>query len=319
MSSAPYRVSFIGGGTDTPESCEYHDGMVVSAAIDKYIHVLVNKKTLENNYRVAYKYDVEEVESIPEIKHNLVRDCLYYYSDHKDFLEIVTVGDVPGRGTGLGSSSALTVALLSALSMMYANSPPFCIPEVAFYIERKYSKLGRQDQYASYLGGMRSYRFHKSGAVEFSEWLPRPWRNMLENNMILRYVGVASENTNAILHEQSKSNLEYSSVVMSNLASKFADYLNDNLNNYTYHACLDLIDESWEIKKLYSSNICTEKVAQCISDMKELGCKGLKVLGSGGGGFVMGFHPIRQVVKEELGGEYLDVKLQGAINTHICG
>jgi len=313
--SAPYRISFIGGGTDTPESCEYHQGRVISVTINKYIHVLVTKKSLEDNYRVSYKYDVEEPACIAEIKHNIIRDCLNDFSNHDDFLEVVTVGDVPGRGTGLGSSSALAVAILSALKSMYSLHR-LNVPETAFEVERAYSKLGRQDQYASFFGGFREYTFSKDGAVWHSEELSDSWLFRFQNEMILRYIGVPSDSTKDILDDQSNSDLKGNSIVMSGLASKFVSCVRGDLTDYAYLACLDLIDESWDIKRRYSDKVCTNEVSDCIEDMRSLGCKGLKVLGSGGGGFVMGFHNCKEIVKRELGGKYLDVRLTGKLTEH---
>src|SRR5205823_3433094 len=162
VSRTPLRISFVGGGTDLPGFYEQHGGAVVSTTIDKWIHVIVSPR-FEGDVRVSYSR-TEIVDSAAEVEHELVREAMRMAGVPRG-VDIVTLADVPSRGTGLGSSSTVTVGLLNALySFQGLYKPPLQLAEEAARIEIDVlgKPIGRQDQYAAAIGGFN-----------FIEFLPR--------------------------------------------------------------------------------------------------------------------------------------------------
>ena len=167
----PLRISLVGGGSDLPAFYEnYSPGGVVSFTIDKYVYIAVNRK-FDQDIRISYSL-TENVADVACIQHELVRECLIRMGISEG-IEIISVADIPGKGTGLGSSSAFTVGLLNALNqyrILYSGAdyePIIDVAETACEIEiEKCGKpIGRQDQYACAYGGMNYFRFYKGGKV----------------------------------------------------------------------------------------------------------------------------------------------------------
>jgi D-glycero-alpha-D-manno-heptose-7-phosphate kinase len=189
-------VSFVGGGTDRPEWIEAHgSGKVFSATINKYTYCMVNEPWGNTNYKIGYKSTIENCSCVEDIQHDLVRSVLEECG-WKTPVEIRTMADMPGRGTGLGSSSSLVVGLLS----LFSSEGPHEKASKAFEIERKLSPLGYQDQYAAAFGGARTYEFwgdtvFVGDRVDISEF----WKWCL-----FFYVS-PSTNTSKVLESQSKS------------------------------------------------------------------------------------------------------------------
>jgi D-glycero-alpha-D-manno-heptose-7-phosphate kinase len=311
ISKAPLRISFVGGGTDLPEVSDNIVGRVVSTTINKYVYVMINGRSkLEDNYRISYKYKTEYADSIHTIEHNLVRECLKYFAElgYTEPLEIVSMADLPGRGTGLGSSSSFTVALLEGLSA-YFQSPLTNTPEIAYQIERKYSNLGRQDQYIASLRGVNRLDF--SGiSVRKTQLEMKP---SFTNKMFLRYTGKDSLCGNEILHSQSAKVADYLWKYKELAELAYIFYLEWNSrevkwdSNYLtdYNYLYELIERSWEIKQTLCGAISSPYINHIMDALRDNGCRGLKLLGSGGGGFIMGFSDDKVKLQEDCPGVYL--------------
>ena len=288
ITRTPLRISFVGGGTDMPAFYNHQKGAVVSFAINKYIYVLVNKK-FDGKFRVSYS-QTENVDTIEEIKHDLIRESLLTHNIKKG-LEIVTVSDIPGNGTGLGSSSATTVGLVNALE---SNTPPSTLAERAWMIEAEkcFHPVGKQDHYAAAHGGLNYFEFSKRcvtvSPIPFSDH----WINELENHSLLLWTGI-SRNANDILKHQCK-NLERDEVAIEcgqRLSSLATDLYNKMLDaefirGIPMETLAEFLDYGWGLKQGLEKGIGTDEITTLYDTAIDNGAWGGKMLGAGGGGFL---------------------------------
>lgn len=315
ITKVPLRISFVGGGTDLPEFYQEHGGSVVSMAIDKYVVVITKKMNPSFNSlsRISYR-DVTEFVENKDIKHNFIRDVVDQFKI--DFpIEVVTVADLPGGGMGLGASSALLAGCLVGIDALgnyssghrghtlFGEKPDkMNVAEEAYLIERKYRKCGKQDHYTTVYGGVRRYQFNKDGSVNVEPSI-NDLCGPLIHAMFLRYTGEASDKTEKILSDQSnKSSL---GPYMNNLTKKFMY----DLCQMNYYGCTTCIEQSWEIKKEFSPEVTNDAIDDMMDELRAQGARGMKVLGSGGGGFIVGFHENKETLKKKCPGIYLDVNV----------
>lgn len=294
VSRAPLRVSFAGGGSDLPAYFMNSEepGMVVSAAIQKYVYVILNKK-FDDGVRVSYS-KTENVRYVSELKHDIVRETLKYFGVSRG-IEVVTVADVPGRGTGLGSSSALAVALIKALAK-YTNRyyTPYDCAKLAceIEIEKCGHPIGYQDQFASAFGGLNTIEFRKR-EVRVDRITPTGGLGNLERNLVLFWLGTR-KGGDEILKEQNdrlkNGNITRATRDLIILAKEFeTDLWANNLDNFGAR-----LNRAWEIKKSLSTGISDSRIEKVYLRAIESGACGAKVLGAGGGGFLLVFaHPDR--------------------------
>lgn len=302
VSKTPLRVSFAGGGTDLPAFYEREDGEVVSTAIDKYIYVIVNK-SFGDRIHVSYSKK-ETVYDVDEIHHDLVRESMKK-AGIRNGIEITTMADVPSEGSGLGSSSALTVGLLNALyrySGIHADK--MRLAEDACDIEMNVlgRPIGKQDQYIAAFGGVKHFFFRKGGWVDFRCVLPSPeMEEEMNNDLLLFYTGI-SRQASSILEFQSKNTPGTMSILrrMKELvpeAIKFID--GDRLDSLGY-----LLTEGGKLKDSLSPSPENDLIQVLFSSALKAGATGGKICGAGGGGFLL-LHCKRenqQAVREALSG-----------------
>ena len=287
ITQAPYRISFAGGGTDLPAFCRDEPGAVISTAIDRHMYVTVGTR-FENTIRVAYS-TTEIVETLAQLKHSLVREALRVTGLDRS-LEITTIGDVPA-GTGMGSSSALTVGLLAAL---YAYQGRIASPEelarlaCEIEIERVGHPIGRQDQYISAYGGLQYLRFNPDQTVDV-EPVPcsRETLHALEERLLLVYTG-STRDANEILKAQKSATASKLGVLrrMRDLAGEMRDALTGPQGPDLGHFA-ELLREGWELKRTVVSAISTDMVDEWYRRARAAGARGGKLLGAGGGGFLL--------------------------------
>ena len=276
ISQTPLRVSFFGGGTDFPDFYNKYGGCVLSTAINKYVYVIV-KDRFDNNIRVTYT-KAELVKNVNDVKHDIVRECLKY-TKIEGGIEVITIGDVPA-GTGLGSSSAVTVGLLKALHAYKGEETNAKqLAEEACHIEIDILKkpIGVQDQYASAFGGFRFYEFTKKGVREF-----KISPNDLPEHLLLLYTGITRESS-SILKVQKKNVPKNTKILkqMKELVSKAIGYWNFG----------ELLGESWGLKRQLAEDISNDKIEMWFAKASYAGATGGKVLGAGGGGFLLLYCP----------------------------
>jgi D-glycero-alpha-D-manno-heptose-7-phosphate kinase len=289
ISKTPLRISFVGGGTDQQYFYKFIDGAVVSTTINKFIYLACNEK-FDSGIRISYS-KTENILNLKNIKHGIFRNTLKYLNI-KDKIELVSVADVHSKGTGLGSSSAFTVGLLKALySYKGKNISQNKIAEDACNIEINLCKspIGKQDQYASAIGGINYFKFKKNEKVEIHPILISDlFIKKLFKNLIFFYTG-GNRNTNKILKINNKikylDNNYKDLEKMANLASHlYKEFKNEDLSNFS-----DILRENWYLKKKTLSKVSNKYIDEIESVGISCGAKSFKLLGAGQSGFVMFF------------------------------
>lgn len=286
----PLRTSLFGGGTDFPGYYLEHGGCVLTSAIDKYIFVTI-KRRFDNKLRVGYTH-TELVDSVDQIHHELIREAFRLTGiDHG--VEITTMGDIPSEGSGLGSSSTVTVGALHA---MYALKRELIMAEQlakeACHIEIDVlgKPIGIQDQYIAAYGGLRFMEFLPgSGEVRSTRIdLTPATKRQLNHNLLLFYTGVTRK-ADSILSEQ-QSNIRSRESVLEEM-KHIAHVACDKLQQGEVDAIGDLLHESWELKKQLASKISNGDVDDLYAIARKAGATGGKIAGAGGGGFLLLYCP----------------------------
>jgi D-glycero-alpha-D-manno-heptose-7-phosphate kinase len=301
ISQTPYRVSFAGGGTDLPAFYQEERGAVLSTTIDQHIYVTIHRR-FEPTIRVSYSR-TEVASTLDDIQHELVREAMRLVEIDEP-LEITTIGDVPA-GTGMGSSSSLTVGLLSALyGYRHRVVSPQLLAEQACRIEIAVLKkpIGRQDQYAAAFGGLNYMRFNSDHTVDVE---PVPCRAEtlaeLEQRTLLVYTG-QTRDANVILERQSDETAKRLDVLrsMRDLADAMRHTLAGEGNIDQFAA---LLHEGWELKRSLGCGISNERVDDWYTTARRAGAIGGKLLGAGGGGFLLLIAPPwrHRAIREALG------------------
>lgn len=290
MSRTPLRITFVGGGTDIPSFYRNHDsGAVVSASINKYIYVAVNKK-FDSKIRVSYSV-TEIVDSVDEIKHPTVREALRLLNIDGG-IEIVSISDIPSRGTGLGSSSTFLVGLLNALHAFKGEqASPKQLAEEAVTIERVILQEpgGKQDQYMAAYGGIQFMEFFPDERVAIKPVImTEESRNLLQSNLLLFYTN--RERSSTDIHRVQAGNVE-SKVESYKFMRNLAFEMFDSMSNGKIKDVGNLLHRNWEYKKTLATGISDEMIDRWYSRALETGATGGKMIGAGGGGFLMLFAP----------------------------
>lgn len=292
ISRTPLRVSFVGGGTDLPNFAESHGGAVVSVAIDKYVHVVVTER-FEPSIRVSYSA-TEIVHNIDELEHELAREALRA-SGIRRKVEIVTIADVPARGTGLGSSSAVTVGLLNALfAHQGILKPPAELAEEAARIELEVlgKPIGRQDQWAAAYGGLQFLRFGARGSVDREPVvISREALLELDRSLLLFWTG-GTRSADPILGELERSATEPSVARSLCRMRDLAVELHRELGAGADPAVVgERLRENWKLKRSLPGGVTNPAIDAWHDRAIEAGATGGKLLGAGGAGFLLFFAP----------------------------
>ena len=284
ITKTPLRISFFGGGTDIPTFYENYGGAVLGTTIEKYVYVLANER-FESNVRVSYS-KTEIVKNSRKIQNDLIRESLLYFKKYNK-IEIVTVADVPGTGTGLGSSSSTLVGLINTISQLSNVSlKKKDLAEIACNIEIKKlsNPMGKQDQYFAAYGGLLYLQFKNNGEIIVKKIkISKNTLKDLEKNIICFYTGF-SRTASGILYEQEKNILKNKSVLLEikNQAEEGKKYLEKgDLTKFG-----QMLNEGWELKKKLSDKITNSKIENYYKKAIKAGALGGKINGAGGGGFL---------------------------------
>ncbi len=294
---APLRISIGGGGTDLPSYYEHFESTFISAAINKYIYISVHPIFIPD---IIVKYtELERVLSVDEIKHPIIRECLKLVGLEKS-IEISSFADIPS-GTGLGSSGTFTVALLKALfTLKNINHTNLSLAETAcqIEIEKLQAPVGKQDQYIASVGGLTRFHINKNGETSASPLSMRPHDLIdLEEHLLLFFTGY-SRSANVILKEQdvatkktsaSDRETKPSNDMIENL--HFVKELGFQIEKALTNGHIDefgrLMNVHWEHKKKRSNNMSSSKIDEWYELAMKNGALGGKLIGAGGGGFLM--------------------------------
>lgn len=289
VTRSPLRISLGGGGTDLPSYYKEHEGFLIAAAIDKYVYITLHQTFVDE---LIVKYSkMETVSKVEDLAHPIIREALQYVGVEAPFLEITSMADIPS-GTGLGSSGSFTTALLKALHALKKNLVhPEQLAEQACHVELDLLKepIGKQDQYIAAYGGLTCFRFKKDGKVE--AWplkLDTEVLYNLEDNLLLFFTGY-SRSASGILKEQDVQSKNNSQDMLNNL--HFVKDLGEQsrvcLEKGDLHGFAELMNVHWEYKKQRSSNMSNPKIDEWYELAMKSGALGGKVIGAGGGGFLM--------------------------------
>ncbi len=301
IARTPLRISFLGGGTDLPSFYQYEEGAVVSTTIDKYVYITINNR-FDSTYRLSYS-KTEICDRIDQVEHPIFKAVLSAHAPDQLGLEMISMADIPA-GTGLGSSSSFTVALLHALKSHLGKSQTaedLAIEACRIEIDVLKEPIGKQDQYAAAYGGLQFIRFLPDGQVIASPIIcSQKTCYDLEKAILVFFTGF-SRNASDILKEQNQNTTSKMEVLreMAKSARRFKAILENGGSPADLGA---ILHAGWQLKKEIASKISSAQ----IDEWYERGCKagawGGKLLGAGGGGFLMFLcHPERQErVIEEL-------------------
>jgi len=291
ISKTPLRCSFAGGGSDLPSFYEKQPGAVVSTAIDKYMYIAVNKR-FEDSIRVSYSI-TEIVKKPEELKHELAREALLFLGIKKG-IEIVSVADVPGRGTGLGSSSAYTVGLLNALHAYEngrASAETLARQACHIEIERCNKPIGKQDHYAAAYGNLNYIEFNPDSSVFVNPIIcKKRTRQRLQDNLMMFYTGM-TRSSGVILKKQNEGikSSTYKREILSRMV-ELAKEMKVSLENNNLDRFGGLLHRNWELKKELAGGISNAKIDGWYRTARRHGAMG-KLLGAGGGGFLLLYAP----------------------------
>ena len=298
---APLRVSFFGGGTDFRSFFELEGGCVLSSAIDKYIFITV-KKRFDQLLRIGYTH-TEMVESVNEIQHELIREALRKTGITQG-VEVTTMGDIPSAGSGLGSSSTVTVGALQAMYTFLGEIVPAeRLAREACEIEIGHlgKPIGVQDQYIAAYGGMRFMEFRPDGQILCERIdLSASLRQRLNESLLLFFTGV-TRRADSILDEQ-KRNIGDRLTILREM-KQMAYAARDEMQAGNLEAIGKLLHEGWELKKQLATLISNGTINEMYQAARRAGAIGGKITGAGGGGFLLLFCPPerREAVRGALG------------------
>ncbi len=287
---SPLRISLGGGGTDLPSYYRKRGGYLIATSIDKYVYTSVNKPFAKG---IFLKYSqVERVNTASEIKHKIFKEILMMNSKTDNpQIEITTLADIPA-GTGLGSSGAFTVSALKAIQIFNGEyNTNQAIAELAckVEIERLREPVGKQDQYASAIGGITEYIFNKDDSVDFNRLeIKNETLNNLQDSLLMFFTGYSRSAASILSVQDEKSRAEDNEMLYNLDAVKEMGKISKNLlikgdvNQYGL-----LMQDHWEKKLKRSPNMCSEEIKTFLKVGLENGAIGGKLVGAGGGGFLL--------------------------------
>ena len=292
ISRTPLRVSFAGGGSDLPWFSQEHGGAVVSTTIDKYIYVVVTER-FEDDLRISYTR-TEIVDKLDEVQHELVREALRIAGLRRK-IEIVTIADVPA-GTGLGSSSAVTVGVLNALFAyqgILKSASELAADAARIEIEILGRPIGKQDHYASAHGGLQLLRFGPGDGVRRDPVvLPVREQYRLERNLLMFYTGRQRAASDVLGRVETAgrqtADVSDSLVRMRDAALELYERLGGGAD---VDVVGQFLHENWQLKRTLHPSVSASDIESAYDIARERGAIGGKVLGAGGGGFLLFYVP----------------------------
>ncbi|HVJ05848.1 MAG TPA: hypothetical protein VM578_09260 [Candidatus Saccharimonadales bacterium] len=292
ISKTPCRLSFAGGGSDIQSYYREHGGAVVSVAIDKYVYLTLQQK-FDHHIRIGYSR-TEEVERVDEIQHPIARHCLKMLGPQQG-IEITSHADIPSRGSGLGSSSSFTVGLLNGLyAYQGRHVSPQELAEQACHVEIDLcgDPIGKQDQFAAAFGDLRMYRFHPDGSVDVEPLICKlETIETLQRNLLMFYTGI-TRSAGDILKEQTRVLGEQRSAKEKmNRIVEHAYAVRYEIENGNPDGVGKILHESWLLKRSLTDGISNSTIDGWYEAARKAGAVGGKILGAGGGGFMLLYVP----------------------------
>jgi len=292
ITSTPLRISFFGGGSDIPQYYNKRPGMVISTSIDRQIQIAVNR--CETPHIRAVYSEMEVVNNVENIKHTRIKEVLKYFAISNN-IEICSFSDVSTKGTGLGSSSTFTVGLLNALynqKNYFYNRKDLAETACEIEIDKLKEPIGKQDQYAAAYGGFNVIRFDASNVDITPINVGANVLRKLNQNLMFYFTGI-SRNTSDILSDQVSGIVDNGTTVFDN-TTRLVDLAEDALKFLQQNKLNDfgsLLGDGWNIKKKLSTKISNSDIDEMYDTAINAGALGGKLLGAGGGGYLMFYVP----------------------------
>ena len=289
IARSPLRISLGGGGTDLPSYYERFGGFLIAAAIDKYVYITLHEIFVAE-FIIKYS-KLERVANVDDIEHPIIREALKLVGIDHPSLELTSMADIPA-GTGLGSSGSFTTALLKALHAFKKNLVPntdIAAQACDIEINRLREPVGKQDQYIAALGGITCFHFHKDGRVEARPArLSEETRYNLEDNLLMFFTGY-SRSAGSILKDQNDKSKQDDKAMLENLhQTKDLGYASQKaIESGNLREFARLMDEHWQRKRARSSGMSNPKINEWYDLAMTSGALGGKLIGAGGGGFLM--------------------------------
>jgi D-glycero-alpha-D-manno-heptose-7-phosphate kinase len=288
ISKTPLRMSFVGGGTDLPAFSSEHGGAVLSTAIDKWVRVGVAPR-FEGDVRVSYS-QTEIVEKADDLEHELIREAMRRTGLSRG-VEVITLADLPSRGTGLGSSSSVTVGALMALyGHQGLQKPPqeLALEACKIEIDVLGKPIGKQDAYASALGGMNLIEFKPDGSVTSEPVVATPEHlAAFHRSLLLYYTGHPRQGGDEVLATQGKAATDGVNVEQMLEMRDLAYEMRDLIRNGEIEPIGGLLHRNWELKRSSAPGTSTDEINGMYERARDAGASGGKLLGAGGGGFFL--------------------------------
>jgi D-glycero-alpha-D-manno-heptose-7-phosphate kinase len=302
ITRSPLRISLGGGGTDLPSYYEQHGGFLVAAAIDKYVY-LTQHRTFQEEIIIKYS-KLERVQSVDQIEHPIIREALKLTGVTDPHLELTSMADIPG-GTGLGSSGSFTTALLKCLHAYKKNllSPAELAAQACdIELNKLGEPIGKQDQYISAVGGITAFTFHPDGRVEYRPCqISEETLFNLEDNLLLFFTGY-SRSASSILKHQNDQSKSQDPAMLDNLHftkelgyKSLAELEAGNLEEFAH-----LMDIHWQRKKSRTTGMSNARINEWYDYAIENGALGGKLIGAGGGGFLMFYASDKQKLRHAM-------------------
>lgn len=311
ITKTPFRVSFCGGGSDISNFYREHEGCVICTTINKYMYLSIHPYFDKD--KIALKYSENEiVDDFEQIKHSIFKQLLKEYEIGG--VEIVSTADVPS-GTGLGSSSAFTVGLIHTLNCYqgkYISKKDVAAKACEVEIERLGNPIGKQDQYAVACGGLNYITFHKDDTVSIEPVITkRETLEKLQENLIMFYTGI-KHNANTILAEQKKNIFQKDKTEKLVQMCKLAKEMKISLEQNDYSEFGKMLHENWMLKKQLAGGITQPDIDEIYNKAMASGADGGKLLGAGGGGFLLFYckKERQDKLRKMIGLEELDFRFE---------
>jgi D-glycero-alpha-D-manno-heptose-7-phosphate kinase len=288
ISRTPLRVSFCGGGTDLPAYYRKQQGAVVSAAVDKYVYITVNHLTRYFDHRILLKYSKTElVDSVDAVHHPIIREAMKM-TGVVDRVEITSMADIPA-GTGLGSSSTYAVGLLHALHTFrgeYASAERLAREACEIEIGRLGDPIGKQDQYIAAYGGICRIRFNPDETVFVDPVVcDLETKAALQDNLLMFYTGKTRRAGDILVKQQASTERKM------DVLTQMRDLVPQALETLRVGRSLsrfgDLLHEGWQLKRTLVDTITDDEINNRYESARAAGAIGGKLLGAGGGGFLL--------------------------------
>ncbi len=289
VTRTPFRVTLGGGGTDLPSYFSQFGGLVLSAAIDKYMFIALNTPVVDDLIRIKYTKS-ETVDSVDAVQHSIVREALRLRGI-PGAVEIVSMADVPA-GTGLGSSSVYAVGLLHALHIL--GQQPVCQRELAeeachIEIDRLHKPIGKQDQYMAAFGGLRVLELATDGQVRVLPLHVSPDAlEQLEENLLLFYTGISRDGLDILDHQDSRTrHADPATLARLHDIKSLGCEIREALEQGNVRRFGELTHEHWQRKRSLSQAVSSARIDAWYALARRHGAIGGKITGAGGGGFLV--------------------------------